>query len=499
MRKSYLFSIIIILIIIIISLLPLIDGYIFKIHYLKFLTSLEQSKGDMFKINVQEYRLGWLQSEVKLSLVSTRTNSQSATFVIHNQITHGPYVYDPVNNHYTFALAAITGDTYLPADLQQKLQSSSNVAFMQSRGVVSFNNKWTQIVMVPSFTIQNVGTVTIQDSVTDTIFSINGGKINKINVTGKVGSVNFVADTKNDLPNISVEPIIINQELDLQQDGSWNTDGTMKIANVSLKSRDGKQATVNNIELSLLKGINANNLFDNKIQMTVESINSPDQSLSISSLRFDAAVTNLDPSGLQQFDNYHGSLQHNAAADFGDMQALLLNMLTATSTFMLDLNMNTSLGAVALNCNAALKAGAAKPVSIDDLMDNAVVNANFRIAAPLLNSLIDRKINAMSMNASLANGAALPPMNSADIRQKMIDMWVAQGYMNKDNNDYVSVINIENKTVTINGKPFSPFMPMPGAMPGMTPGPVIPPPMPVAPVQPPVNDNDLDAIPDFSQ
>jgi len=497
MRKSYLFSIIIILIILIISLLPLVDGYIFKIHYLKFLTSLEQSKGGMFKVNVQEYRLGWLHSDVKLTLASTRNNSQSATFVINNQITHGPFVYDSANKHYTFALAAVTGDTYLPIDLQQKLQSGANVAFIQSRGVVSFKNKWTQIVTVPSFTIQDIGTVTIQDSVTNTIFSINGGKINKINVTGNVGSVNFVADAKSDLPSMSAAPIIINQELDLQQDGWWNSNGTMNIANVSLKSRDGKQASLNNIELTVQKGINANNLFDNKMHMTVESINSPDQSLAISSLRFDVAVANLDPSGLQQFDNYHGSLQHNAAADLGDRQALILNMLTATSTFMLDLNMNTSLGAVALNCNAALKAGTAKPASIDDVMDNAVVNANFRIAAPLLNSMIDRKINAMSMNASL-NAAALPPMNSPDVSQKMIDMFVAQGYINKDNNDYVSVIKIENKTATINGKPFSPFMPMPGVMPGMAPGPVMPP-MPVAPMQPPVNDNDLDAMPDFSQ
>ncbi|SRR5579885_3362269 len=78
-----------------------------------------------------------------------------------------------------------------------------------------------------------------------------------------------------------------------------------------------------------------------------------------------------------------------------------------------------------------------------------------------------------TMNPAQQNGPSqftpLTPEQITDQAQKMIDNWVAQGYLVKDKNDYVAQVSYANGVMKINGKEMTPPVPV------LMPGPVMPP------------------------
>ena len=90
------------------------------------------------------------------------------------------------------------------------------------------------------------------------------------------------------------------------------------------------------------------------------------------------------------------------------------------------------------------------------------------VAAPLIQAYQDTLSEKAAVQAAVPKVAILTAQQITDQAQKMIDAWVTQGFLVKDNNDYISKVIYDNGVLKVNDKDMSSLlqmMPVHGTMP----------------------------------
>ena len=262
------------------------------------------------KIDVQEYNLGWLSSDVKLRILPVKENTKkylASGFSMDYHISHGPLAYDSAANKYVFAYATISGEVNLPPELQKIFGNQNKQPWMITQSKVSFDNVWEQTVSFTPQIIPQFGTLKIGDSNAVSQFTIENNVIKQIQINGTVGAISLQADPKNPFaPDVSIQPMSFKQNSIIQPIGLWNADGTFSIPDIFIKSKDNG-LNINNFSLHSVRGIDANNLYNSDLAISMEKMdikNKLTSPFSPFSFKLDFKLNNLSPAGLMAYYDY---------------------------------------------------------------------------------------------------------------------------------------------------------------------------------------------------
>jgi hypothetical protein len=151
------------------------------------------------------------------------------------------------------------------------------------------------------------------------------------------------------------------------------------------------------------------------------------------------------------------------SVDFVIMEKLLTQTVRSDSTFDLNIAATTPSGKLMSHSKSILNAGAELPATFDDIITNSYTKATVRVSSTLVPKIIElnrqklnvaveqhtqilsTKLSKTKTNYTVVN--VLPPKTP----EQLINDLLKNGYMNKDGDDYTSVLSIENGVWKLNG------------------------------------------------
>jgi len=311
---------------------------------------------------------------------------------------------------------------------------------------------------------------------------MNQGLINKINIDGTVGAISLQTTANNPfIPNINIKPITFMQTAIRQPVGLWDTDVKISAPNVSLQWAGGHTFALNDFDFVSKTNVDSNNLYNGSANMSVKEMLIPSGIISsISALDITFLMNHLNPEGLAEYKTFIS--EHKSSSfteeDSKIMMTLLSKAMTSTSSFNLNAAFNSPLGNFSMKSVATKQPNAPEPKAIPDLLESFVVQANLRIAAPLLSKIIETYIVNTAAERNKAENVIVTN-DPASAANNMINTWMQEGYLIQDGGDYIANITTTGGVLKVNGKVLD--QPVPAALPPVTtPSPGF---KPLAPVQ----------------
>ena len=145
-------KIIAITIVLLVLLVPPIDGYLIKKHYVALID--QWNSQSTYQIQITKYSFGWRHSNVEITVfppVPPKMQNRLGGGVPFTQVvTHGPILKNPINNKLTFALGGIQTNFHLPPPLEAMLLGASNSqGLLQINSLLHFNNDIDNLVYMP--------------------------------------------------------------------------------------------------------------------------------------------------------------------------------------------------------------------------------------------------------------------------------------------------------------------------------------------------------------
>lgn len=452
----------------IIGSIPFIIGYQFKQQFIAIVTSLPAASSSAIKVEVIEYRLGWLNSFARLRVSSTDPafNKYYADgIIIDDLIAHGPIVFDSVTNQYKLGAATIVSYVYLPQSLQKMLTSNQeNKPFSEIQIIIMFGNVWHSITKIMPISLPWLGELRFADSTSTARFELQNNQLTEFSTTHDTGAISFKSNGDNtSITSFYIQPSRFIISATRAFDSIWNTSQNLSIPSITLNAGNQSLA-ITNITGDFKQGIDASRLYQLSTNFQIKTINSPAYFITdFTDIRFLLEMNDLNPDGLNTFGK---------AARVNPKFAVvtLRDMFTPTSKLNLSLSFNSSAGAL----NSMIKIA----IMPTDVFIKAQLDSSIVIAELLLTKLVTNYIETMdkqrpplppanpstlSVNTPTTSAApaipnaALPAdltssKSSEQRAQEMITGWLQEGYLIKQEGNYIINISVNEGILKINGK-----------------------------------------------
>lgn len=383
MRKLIYF---LIFLIVVIAAIPFVDGYLYKKEYLRVMTGLSDKHSDKnIKFEIVEYHLGWLHSTIKSRIISTDPEAAKYLpdgFVMQDEVTHGPIVYDRSTEQFRLAYANIVSRTYLPKTLQLVIMPTQPTqSFIELNILATFNNKWLSKAKPITVTIPNMGTLILGESTATIEFALENDRLTKYNITSDLGAITFKSINAS-TPSVSLSPsrAILNSTHNAAN--GWNVINSFILPTLSITWADNSKLSAADVNANSKNIVDTNNLFQSNFDLNVKSINAPFFAINtINNFKSSFSLNNLNYAGLESYDKT--SMDPQAAMQH------LNKVFTPTSSLNATLSLNSSLGALLSSIKISIKSGADfTNLSMLDLMKATNLESNIKIADQLLYQLV---------------------------------------------------------------------------------------------------------------
>lgn len=214
MRKLIYTSILSFLIFIAI-LMPLVNGLLLKKNYLHLFDVINQDK--RVKVEVLTYQEGWFSSTAKIRVTifdnififpqkATTFNEKEFspfTFLINQNIKHGPIVYDRIKKSFVLAYANIQSDFYFPEQLQMHLLGKlSPTGIFQIDLLSKFHGKWIGQFTIPMllFSTEKIDKINFNGSNGEFKIKVDNNRIKRVKINILINSIT--------IKGIAVNPLI---------------------------------------------------------------------------------------------------------------------------------------------------------------------------------------------------------------------------------------------------------------------------------------------------
>ena len=214
----------------VIGLMPWLDGYYYKQHYLQFISNIVSEHQSNIKIDVLTYRLGWLSSSAQLQVTPTLEKQggspkASLSFIVDQTISHGPLIYDNIQKKITFAMAAVQSSIHFPAWIKQALGNQTN-STLQINSLANFNGDCFNQIEVPLITlpIKEIGTLTWQGLTGDLYFKVDQDRMIQLKSNFNIGAVSAIGENEGPLSQkrFTIQPISTHSDVIREPIGIWS-------------------------------------------------------------------------------------------------------------------------------------------------------------------------------------------------------------------------------------------------------------------------------------
>jgi uncharacterized protein YdgA (DUF945 family) len=392
---------------------PWVDGYLFQKDYQADIAAIN-STGNI-QIKITEYNLGWLSSDIKLSLAFPTLAQASPTpqssvptpiVTIDQHITHGPLINDPNQGRWVFALALIQSNLHLPNE-NKVIAKDATQGVLQADALVDFNGKYTTQIQTP-------------------VFSMNNGA-GKLSWQGLKGTLtadvqnHVVVDAQSDLQfapflvtsdygSFSLQEMKWQAERACQQPSLCGGSSTVAIANMDAQGM-GSHFKVGSINLETKYGPSGSNQYDNSLDLAISKVNASVMSYadySVDKATLKITSSHLNGAAVEQLlqkvrSDSDMNANTNPSARMDAFNALLPPLVTPDTTIATDVAMNTSVGDLTSQGKMSWPKNTALPKTMAELGKGLNVNIETRVSV----SLVDEVIKVLDGEAP-ATPAATP-------------------------------------------------------------------------------------------
>lgn len=440
MRKIITF---VVIIAIVVAFLPWITGYYFKQQYVDLITAYNAKHPG--RITIVDYQTGWFSSNAKLIInpisaedlsPQAQGNLSAATEFLKNtaltldqHISHGPLVNDPISHTLTFALASIQTTLHLSEKVETLLFGATKPNGIGAISVLAaLKHEWIYRVQLFPMDLSFMsmdkthwegieGTISFKTNADDTATQISSKLI--------FGSLNIAVQEAEEKLELALMPITQNGNWSYSPIGLWIGDADITLPGATFKINNALHYGMEKLLLvgnSNIKG----NMYNLASTLTINNLTLTDYAVpSISFFQYKLAFNNLNAMELVHFTTAIQATQNKPNPQDEIMtvyQTVLPRVITPSSTVNVDINMNTSLGALMAKGNALWPANIALPNTMEDAGKNVHGKMDMRIAIPLANAFIDQAVNIMADHAiqqmpAVPTVTTITPETPADVNK----------------------------------------------------------------------------------
>lgn len=455
--KNYL-SIMFIILIAGIGLIPFIDGYMFKQLFIQRINSTNALlAANGINIDITEYKLGWLNSSVKLTIHiknarTARFSGNPISIVYDSVISHGPIV--RFKQQPELAYAKIETDIKIPDELRQYIDTGDSRNIFSFEAIVSLNgNKVTGNGFMPTTKIGDFGKSDGFSLDTSILFANNYPV--KLDMNLIIGAFFFnsvpLPGAMTSTPEIASSPINLHTDLELV-DNIWVSSYNVNIAGITQTWNDGTVTGADNLKIISNENI-SNHYYNITTNWSANVLQlKPIYSIyRLSQFNMLLAIKNLKISGIEKMktmrdelgEAYTGSVDPTSALamkdriDFNDFQ----DLVSPDTSIEFKLEGNSNAGSFHIMFDGRLLS---MPKTLAELEQVFSIKLNTRIATSLLQTVLENYYNAN------------PGYGSMDQANAVIDKLINAEIVKLDKNDYVIEYNKKGLDETLNGKAFNP-------------------------------------------
>jgi uncharacterized protein YdgA (DUF945 family) len=440
--RTKIYMVVAILLLIGVGMIPWIDGYLFKQHYINFLNSLATEKQS--KIKVLEYHLGWLSSTARISMEPIDLNvelggstpamqSQMNVTFLNQTIKHGPYVFDDAQGMWTFARAIIQSHITLPAIVKSIMTSQDSQADVRMNTVVTLSGNYLSQFSSAPFTVMPIlpGKMIWQGMKGNINLFVSNNQVTQAAGHIDLGAVNAQFDTN----AIVWSGMTYQYDMSAQNNGLWVGKQSIALPEFSMSKSGMVIIGVRGINLDFSSDIGTNKYYNVVMQASLNSLVTADISIGPSTLKLSLEHFNLK--GMADFIRVSRGVSKTMLATHGqqrpEMAGFLPKAITPITVINESATIVTSSGKLGSTGQIFWPKNMALPTTLEDVIANAGMKMNLRISTTLVNRLIDTYYHHQQGDAASASEktAQLSEPTEAGLLAQ-VDVWTSQNQIPLD-------------------------------------------------------------------
>ena len=449
MKKKYAYAFVLLMLFLIL-MTPWMSGLLFKRNFFHIISLIHAKKN--YNVQVLAYRTGWFSSYAKIIIQPSLPNQDklfsNINATIEQKISHGPLVYDYIQHHWTIASAFIHANLlFEPQEMLFNIPKDQ--PFIQIESLATFNDTYYFKFLPFSRETRNGLKFSWQGLNGSADFSVADEQINKIilNVTGNP----VIAE--NNLYTLTLSGYTFQSKSTRSKKNIlWNQNSNFFLPTLSLKLLNKEKMFVEGFNVLTNSSIEQN-FYNSTRDININKINL--------ALQLNAENFVINPATIKIVINHLDANQLTKLSENKSGLNDIPRIITPTTAIKGDVTINTSNGRLLTNAEINWPA-THSPTTLEEIS----LLANLRVKIRVSISLVDYFLTMMDENfptksatsatyPSTTSALTQPAMPAANFRMQ-INEWLNQGYLIKDQNDYVSNMIGGQGKLKINGKDFSP-------------------------------------------
>lgn len=449
MKKFFLT--ILILIIVLLAIAPFAFGLLFKHNFYNLVNNLNTDTSA--NIRIASYRLGWLRSYAKLMIEPRRTPNNhafpSAQITVDEEISHGPFIYDPATHEFHFALGMIKSQVHFQP-VESLLAIPADNGMMQVTTLTDFANHYFINFNAPAFVKEfpDHAKVDWKGMKGTSELWVSKDHIERIKSEALSGGVTLTAPSNAGAYTAKMNSYMMKSDSTLSAvTGLWQGEYTNSFGGISASMADTVFFSIDSINLTVKTNVEQNTLYNFDLNLNLSKFTAPEK-IEIKPASLNVSVTNLNAPPLLRVLSM--SMQEKR-----ENLDIYPSLITPHTKIKGDLSVNTTEGRLFATGELSWPT---LPVKVEEVPLKALLNAEMRISKSLLDYVITLVDGNNAPTAPVPNPsqpAASQPAAASTMQDHVRDL-INRGYLVLDKDDYVSTILGKDGKITINGKDFPP-------------------------------------------
>lgn len=342
-------------IIMVVGLTPYIDGIFFKKKYYHFVDVL--NKESQIHVTVLDYRQGWLNSRAKIRITinknlfefyqpTSTATSPLISFIIEENIIHGPIVYDRIKKKLKLGYANIESNLFLADALQQILPGMFRGPNIMYADMLSeFDGDWSGHIQIQplALMLKNIGNITWGGVNSDFKIVIRNEHIKHVKNELSFGL--FVIDViSSTIRKLIIYPIQYSYDVSRQETGLWSGNSKINALGFMITRSNGPTIAGNSFSLQSTFSMDENTFYNTNLHLIFNDLKIPDYFISdISQLRLAVIANNFSTRGLNEYLN-NFTPATLSTFDLNKIETLLAHTVTTTSDIHGSIHLSSSSG-----------------------------------------------------------------------------------------------------------------------------------------------------------
>lgn len=398
-KKRYLFVAIFILFLF--GLIPWLDGIQFKRDFLELINIVSQD--NRIKIDLLEYKRGWLHSHAKLRVTFVNTGltnlpqinlTAPISFIVEENISHGPIVYDHFQKELVFGYASIQSILQLSDQASTSLpENIKSETIMQIQTISKMNGHWVGQVHIPALSFSMpIGKINLLGFDWDYRITVRDDRIKHLIVDLKTGTLSLKVDPKyRYISQINIQPIKYHSDSLHDVQGLWSGNSTLFTPGISIERPDGKSFSTDKIVINNKFGVSGVTFYETNLSINISNLKTPSQIIaSIPTLQIWLSANSFSAQGIYDYMTFFNDKTPEAIknVDLKTIEKLMANTVTSASILNTDISIATILGDATLKSKTTLQPNASMPTNVSDILDNSFTTATVTSSSPLAIKII---------------------------------------------------------------------------------------------------------------